>query len=151
MKSYIQFDRISRNYSIVVLLCIVVIFSLVFSNCGPSRPRRAKTPERVRIPPPPPKPPEIVKIVIQIRNWTIRDHRILNWSYADFGRLIFSGRFIMNEKLVFKFDSDKVHNYYWLAYIPSQMQGQVTLSAQRYRDAVVVTKLSNPPKNLTIL
>lgn len=96
-----------------------------------------------------PKPPDVVRIVVNIRDWEIYNHRLLNWS-QEFGKLMFSGRFIMNDELVFKFMADGDYSNYWLAKIPTVEKGQFTINGRRYTDRNVAERLPEAPEKLEL-
>ena len=156
MENQINLNR-RQMFVKIIVLCILTCFLL--SSCT-SRSRRTsrwgnnpssssstttKTPEKKEV-----KPPNVIKIILYVKSWEIKDHRLLNWS-PEYGNLMMAGRFIMNDELVFKLISQKFDDYFWLAKIPTVKKGQYTVKAKRYLDSYSQeTKLPEPPREIQL-
>ena len=130
------------------LLCfaLAILIGINIIGCSKKRPPPPKSPS---VPEEISKPPGSFSIFLEIKDWTIVDHRILDYD-ASWGRFRRVGRFAYLNKLVFKFKSDKYPEHYWLANIPEVKDGSYEIRAIRYREPSSDLSPVEPPEKFSI-
>ncbi|MGE4299467.1 MAG: hypothetical protein AB7E47_15735 [Desulfovibrionaceae bacterium] len=129
---------------LLALLCVAL-----FSGCGGggySRP--APTP------PPPPaveevQPPQQVNVHLTIQDWQIIDNSVLDYS-GEWGKFRYDGTYRYARNFVLKFKSSKFPNNYWLAVLPTEANGEFTISAKLFQEHGTAPKPATPPSNIPI-
>lgn len=146
-------DKTKRCQKLTSLFLLIVLFFLI--GCGSKKTRttpifRERQYKPVAVKQKAPEPPKKIKITLILEDWAVADHNMVNWN-PSFGRLYFSGRFIMGNELVFKLISDKINKYYWLAKIPQAREGQYTINADRFEDILEIDPLPDPVDKFNIV
>ncbi len=130
-----------RQYHQHLLLIVVVLFAINAVGCGLVGLKK-EPPEPKYIPIP-------IDVRIRIKDWTIKQHRIIGETYR-LGETCFAGRFLFHDDLIFKLKAEKVPDWYWLVKIPSVEEGVYTIRAKPYEEYSITLSPVEAPERFNM-
>lgn len=132
---------------IILFFFLLAMLSWFLNACAPHPTKRISKPA----PPKKPTKPPAIDVMLRIKDWTIVQNKILNYS-PGIGTIRFAGKYAFLNDLMFKFKSDKYSDYYWLAQIPKAKEGKYEIRAIVYSetDGPDIRPLENPPEKFAL-